>query len=475
MGEEVDEKEKKRGDMDESTVLFDGRMRSTYVLRKYRCQYGDASIVLARRSKRLLSSLSGRRVLDARLRSLRRRWRLVAPERRPGGMVRARDVVAVDVEVYDCLGGAAATAVDASSFSEGRTLGRIARRVPRFATMELEEGYDVSSDVKLLKSKVQNVWNELKGGNNSLRSTNETVTDKPSAMEVDDETLKQQCLTKAEPFATADPTLGTIDPDFDPDKVPLLTLLFEIEKPSTGFVQRASLSSLFSLENNQHNSPPDERVIESLQHSLFCASLFESMRAEIIPPPTQSSTHTQQRNESVAWLSSEMDESFLPPPSMMAGRDSLHTGESRLLCVVHCHEGELKVQLDDEYCLTAKLIEVGTTIGAAKNNHDSCVTQDNDIVNDSGSESPARLQALCKALLLHSQSLYHEHRMMTQMDGQNDSNDAVKPVGLARTKKEKKKISPHILQSCVGLGCKFIFEKKIRAVLKVSMHMVSSC
>eukprot|EP00970_Alexandrium_tamarense_P016154 scaffold6206_cov69-Alexandrium_tamarense.AAC.1 len=54
------------------------------------------------------------------------------------------------------------------------------------------------------------------------------------------------CKTKAEPFAVADPTLGQIDPDFDPDKVPLLTLLFEIEKSSTGFSQRATLSSSFT-------------------------------------------------------------------------------------------------------------------------------------------------------------------------------------------------------------------------------------
>ena len=40
-------------------------------------------------------------------------------------------------------------------------------------------------------------------------------------------------------------------------------------------------------------------------------------------------------------------------------------------------------------------------------------------------------------------------------------------MGFARTKKEVKTPSPHILQSCVGLGCKFIFEKKVRMVLKV--------
>eukprot|EP00804_Cyclotella_cryptica_P009504 CCRYP_006224-RB/>CCRYP_006224-RB protein AED:0.01 eAED:0.01 QI:279/1/1/1/0/0/2/1602/651 len=462
----------------EEATLLDRRLRSSYALRSYRSQYEDASSVLAKRSKRLLSSLSARRVLDARLRALRRRWRLAAPERRPGGMVRARDVVAVDVEVYDCnrKGGE-------GDAGEGYSVGRIARRVPRFATMELDEDYDVSTDVTMLREYVRGVWDWLMTGEEKEdnhvngKGSKEAVTS--SDMDVDGNILKEKCKTKAEPFATADPTLGQIDPDFDPDKVPLLTLLFEIEKPSTGFVQRATLSSSFSSDQNKHITPPDEKVIEALQHSLFCASLFESMRAEIIPPPTQSATHTQQRNESVAWLSSEMEDSFLPPPSFMAGQDARYqTGGARLLCVVHCHEGEVKVQLDDEYCLTAKLIEAGTAAAAAAANANddfsTGLSSQNSDGAISGSQSPAWLQSLCKALLLHSQSLYHDHCMKTRMDNPEKNDKAasgMQAVGLARTKKETKSSSPRILQSCVGLGCKFIFEKKVRMVLKVSFDM----
>ena len=453
--------ENKDSIVEDDATLVDQHLRSSFALKGYRSQYEDASMVLARRSKRLMLSLSSRRVLDARLRDLRRRWRLAAPERRQG-MVRARDIVAVDVEVYDLgRGGAAAPG---GEMSGGHSLGRIARRVPRFATMELEEAYDVSTDVKLLKEKVRKIWNKLKGVEES-----KDLSGNPSAMEVECDTLKQECKTKAEPFATADPTLGQVDPDFDPDQIPLLTLLFEIEKPSTGFVQRATLSSAFSSDNGTYATPPDERVIESLQHSLFCASLFESMRAEIIPPPTKSTTHTQQRNESVAWLSSEMEESYLPPPSMMAGQQSIQTGESRLLCVVHCHEGEVKVQLDGEYCLTTKLVEVGKTVAAANDVIDSSnELPDNNYNRNSGSESHVWLQTICKALLLHSQTLYHEHRIKSRAERQDGNKQKEKSVGLARVKKEEKTASPHILQSCVGLGCKFIFEKKVRAVLKVS-------
>jgi hypothetical protein len=354
----------------------------------------------------------------------------------------------------------------------GNSLGRIARRVPRFATLELDDGYDVSVDARALREEVKCVWKRLKGEYNEGINTS-------SEMEADEAVPKEQfqCKTKAEPFAIADPSLGQIDPEFDPDKVPLLTLLFEIEKPSTGFVQRATLSSSFSSDSSNHHTNPDERVIEALQHSLFCASLFESIRAEIIPPPTQSTTHTQQRNKSVAWLSSEMEESFLPPPSFMAGQDAgLQTDVARLLCVVHCHEGEVKVQLDDEYCLQVKLIEAGTASAAAAENGstDSSTRPTNEAADEnvSGSQSPARLLSLCKALLLHSQSLYHAHCMKTKLGDHKSEDETAKPVGLARAKKEKKTESPRILQSCVGLGCKFIFEKKVRMVLKVSERCV---
>ena len=514
--------------IDEPTLL-DQRLRSKYVLRRRQTQYDNASTVLSRHERRLSSSLAVRRILDARLRSLRRQWRLVAPEHgtRTVGPVRPREVVAVDVEVYDRdrLGGGSRAVDDATGQMPGH-LGRIARRVPRFATMELDNDYDVSEDIYLFRQKIKNnVVKGLKNGSENVDEGEEggqtPKIDNTSAdtMDVDDNDAKgkpksdkspeeaEVCKTKAEPFAIADPTLGKIDPDFDPDKVPLLTLLFEIEKPSTGYVQRATLSSSFSLSNGDNGSDgnnkllhPDERVIEALQHSLFCASLFESMRAEIIPVSTsnnvsaaassQQQQQQQLRHKSVSWLSSEMEESFLPPPSVMAGEDTSRSGEARLLCVIHCHEGEVKVQLDDEYSLTVKLIEAGTAAAAATNDSSNkkspmngsersdvggtMNTQNSNGISggdgSSGSQSPAQLQILCRALLLHSQSLYHEHRMKTRKElssSVGEKND--KPaIGFARVKKEVKTESPHILQSCVGLGCKFISEKKVRMVMKVS-------
>ena len=462
--------------VDAESIALDQRLRSNYVLQRRLSQYDNASTVLSRHERRLSASLSVRRILDARLRTLRRRWRLVAPEHgtRTIGPVRPKEVVAIDVEIYDRdrLGGGN-RAVDDPTGQTPNHLGRIARRVPRFATMELDDDYDVTENIQSLRRKIVDVLQELK---------QDDEDNGMSAMKVDSSGVKRHeslgvCMTKAEPFAIADPTLGKIDPDFDPDKVPLLTLLFEIEKP-TGFVQRASLSSsFFKPDTHTSNNPqlhPDERVIEALQHSLFCASLFESMRAEIIPPSFNlvgSIVSSQKQHKPVAWLSSEMEESFLPSISEMAGQDTVRSGETQMLCVIHCHEGEVKVQLDDEYSLTVKLIEAGTASAAGKSEENSSVGKSSQKLNGggSGSQSPSQLKTLCRTLLLHSQSLYHDHCMKTRST-QTSTEDRVgnnPAVGFAM-KKKSNSASPHILQSCVGLGCKLIFEGKVRQVLKVS-------
>ncbi|EJK47544.1 hypothetical protein THAOC_33726, partial [Thalassiosira oceanica] len=171
----------------------------------------------------------------------------------------------------------------------GGVAGRIARRVPRFATLELDDGHDASGDAVRLAERVR----EMAGGLKSDGDMANGEGGEPMDTEVSEAPAAEEdvrCRTKAEPFAVADPTLGKVDVDFDPDKVPLLTLLFEIERPSTGFAERWTLSSSSSSAgpgadgNDGKRKSPDERVVESLQHSLFCAGLFESMRGEATPP-----------------------------------------------------------------------------------------------------------------------------------------------------------------------------------------------
>jgi len=278
--------------------------------------------------------------------------------------------------------------------------------------------------------------------------------------------LEKDCQTRAEPFAVADPTLGKIDVDFRPENVPMLTLELSVEKASTGFYQNACLTPMFS---ETETPTPDEKVVVALQHSLFCASLFESIRRELaddVGEGADANLRTASAQQSV-WLSSEGEENFLPAPSQMAGGGDGSGVAS--LCIVHCHEGEVKVQLDSEYSLTVKLIEAGTT---ASNTDISSMDIDptslggEGLEGHSGSQSPAHLKALCHALLLHIQDVYHKHSMETIALELKERQQKDKPAGLATIKKTKKAPSPHILQNCVMLGAKIIFERKVRWVLK---------
>mmetsp|Transcript_846 Transcript_846/g.1535 ORF Transcript_846/g.1535 Transcript_846/m.1535 type:complete len:362 (-) Transcript_846:148-1233(-) len=272
----------------------------------------------------------------------------------------------------------------------------------------------------------------------------------------------------------------------------MLNLQLDIQKSSSGFVQSSCLEPMFTLSDNwtrtakeeggnttvgSEQSNSDEDLLTSLQHSLFCANLFESIRGELDPENNADGSKTNatpfspvrpKTLQSMAWLASESEENFVSPPSFLVGGD---TGRGlSALSVVHCHEGEVKVQLDSEYQLRLKLVEANTEEsvapsqfrGAEKKN----ATQD---VGNSGSQSPAQLHALCRALLLHAQDVYHRHSLyLREREKKKREEEAAMgdgPRGLARVKKEDKPEKARILQSCVSLGSKILFEKRIRKVL----------
>jgi hypothetical protein len=215
----------------------------------------------------------------------------------------------------------------------------------------------------------------------------------------------------------------------------------------------------------------DEDLLVTLQHSLFCASLFESIREELDPPlenPTQFSV-TQRSTPPVAWLSCESEQNFLPAPNRVVGGGY---GLSPL-SVVHCHEGEVKVQLDSEYTLCVKLVEANVETEKISKKHVN--TDDNQGVDGkSGSQSPEQLHALCRALLLHAQDVYHRHslylRERTKAKREEEKAQGDEPKGLARITKEDIPEKARILQSCVSLGSKMIYEQRIRRSLARLAH-----
>lgn len=569
--------------LDSAAILEEQKLRATYLLQRKKHQFAQSSEILQRHQHRLTSSIITQRLLDLRLLEIRQRWRLVAPEHgtRAIGPVRPTEVVAIDVEVYDRdrMGGGSVAAtslnnslnhniynesgagVDGSSGGgknnndmDNRNslnrLGRIARMVPRYATIEIRKEFLLDRKDWLSTNTDQSPSTTLPASTNDNSNSVapvdvDSTTTKSDDTKLNDEQEKERnrnytkkiestCqYTRSEPFAVADPTLGKIDPDFDPDKVPILTLLLSIEKASTGYVQNCTLSSS-SCSSHDHNEDAkeehlsqDEKVITTLQHSLFCASLFESIRREIttniqndiqstattsnksnLPskfgsnntnttaPPTSSSlsSSTQSQSTPSVWLSDGMEEVFLPPPSLMVGgraHSSSNASNSSMtgggLCVIHCHESEVKVQLDSEYSITIQLIEAGTSLDATTNHikttDNKASTNNQDHPNrSSGSQTSDQLQVLCRTLLLQAQFLYHDHCMKTRTQNLSSKNAANKSTApkvanskpiygsnhqLQQQLRAQEKIAlPHILEQSVALGSKIIFERKVRSTLQ---------
>jgi hypothetical protein len=414
-----------------------------------------------------------------------------------------------------------------SNKSKVSLAGRLASRVPRFATIELQDTFKVKyrgknatvknkdsdeaatesnvskkespSDDKEMKdveknekqdSDKNNLHDDVDMKDSTSEETNNTPVKESKEIEEDNFATK---FTRAEPFAIADPTLGRVIENFDPSKIPMLNMQLDIQKSSTGFLQSACLEPMTTLSSSASDKSSsaadagddktknDEELLISLQHSLFCANLFESMRSELDPDNISNnekrgnqtnnafSPVRQKTLQSMAWLASESEENYVAPPSFLVGSNA---GRGlAALSVVHCHEGEVKVQLDSEYQLCLKLVEANaeeTIASPSQLRRESQVGISKDSEN-SGSQSPAQLHAFCRALLLYAQDVYHRHSLyLHEREKKKREDEAVKgdePRGLARIKKEDAPEQARILQSCVSLGSKMLFEKRIRKSL----------
>lgn len=424
------------------------RVKAMYVLKRKRAQFSNARDTLQRHRRRLAAAVVAQAQPDRRFRQLRPQWRLVAPEHGTRALphaTRPTEVIACDVDVY----------------WKGRVLGRLASLVPRYATIELKHEYAVQKDL----DEWENEYFSKKDEDDAM-DVDESSEDKEASsdgMQVEDDNGVEKIeseeedtakvWTRAEPFAIADPALGKLDADFDPEKVAMLTLQFDIEKDSTGFCQSAHLEPMSTIAGSRKSASyeQDEKVLVALQHSLFCAKLFESIRRELAPDTKEVGQIRAAPTSSSAWLSSGSEENYLPPTNMMTG--DTHTGLASL-CVVHCHEGEVKVQLDCEYTLRVKLVEAGKETGMADVS-----------AKNSGSQSPAQLLALCRTLLLHAQETYHSHSVkQEEKERIKLEEEKKKQIGHV-LKKVDEQISPRILQSSVCLGCKILFERRIRKTL----------
>mmetsp|Transcript_39708 Transcript_39708/g.95819 ORF Transcript_39708/g.95819 Transcript_39708/m.95819 type:complete len:844 (-) Transcript_39708:36-2567(-) len=520
------------------------QVESLFCLKRKRQQFEQASRQLKRHQKRLRAGVYAQRVVDRRLFQLRKLgWKLVLPEHGTRARLhapRTNEVVAVDVDLYNS--GHESTAGNEKEHNRNTRsyrrkisqAGRMASRVPRFATIELKDDFNVLSYQKTvmkkdkLSSTMPDKRSKQKMCDDDDNNDEDTDGRKDEHMgDKSDDDVEMGCedspddnrgvekadndsdrmehsgendtdhtekFTRAEPFAVADPTLGRVQENFDPSKIPMLNLQIEIHKSSTGFVQLARLEppqtndsgADDAKKSHSSNSELDEELLASLQHSLFCANLFESMRSELdtedeIDEPSVFAVGRGRTNkglQNMAWLASESDKNYVAPPSFLVG-DHSRGGEQSALSVIHCHDGEVKVQLDSEYTLCIKLVEANADDALPPNKSSSSITSN----RNSGSQSPEQLHVLCRALLLHAQEVQHGYSLEIQRLKRINEKKEMDPkqgismgfVGGVGSQSELPP-KPSILKSCVSLGSKMLFERRIRNTLvKVDDWVQSVC
>lgn len=464
------------------------KLRSHYILKRKRQQFENAKDSFYQHHKRLKVATVAQRVIDRRLLHLRNRWKIDVPEHPLIPVpIRPNEVVCIDVDVYQ----------NHHEHSNGGHRGKIARKVPSYATIELSNDFDIMAELKRRKEEQKQLTMKEEEDHHQKEVTNpvqpilETSPNKDSVLH--HETYKDN--TRALPFQLADPTIGDVDLDFDPDNVPILRLVFEIEKSSTGFRHSVALNPNDTTSSNiEAKNEMDETVLQSLQHSLFCANIFDMIRNELDQKTftknetsviAGSNVKTSQTQSTVppAWLNVDMEENFLPPTSLMSSNLSKTSLFGNFItspiAVIYCHDGEVKVQLNEEYSLIVKLEDTNKQVQASDNNEESTMPND----KDSGSQSKDELDILCRILLLHAQYVFHENKKLSELDifmesRNNEANQISKvdySVGVSKstTKTKKKALNDSfpILQSCVALGLKILLDRRVKGILSVRWNL----
>ena len=388
-----------------------------------------------------------------------------------GRTLNSNEIVAVDVEIYDrktnVVGGG-------NSGSGENSNNGMAEKVPRYATIELSNDYIVRKDLEDLRRVSKNENGNTTNDNGHTNNDNDSNAEQKQQQ-------PQPYPTKAVPFMMNDSFINKNNNNTygDNDHVPSLTLVMRIERIFDGLSTDAYASTAWDDDNdrdnnnnsnntnddiNDGNEGPDENVLRALQHSLLCAGLLDSIRAEVIDTNDDgNNNNNKKRNNNnnsetattnasswqkgkkkrrigsnmiasgggsgggiaagssgesmVAWIAGGgTEETFLPPPSLMGGD----------LGVAHCHEGEVRIRLDPRHDLSVRLVEVGTETtnngikSSEDNNNDNSGKEDKNAGdNDNGDINNddkdcidrQRLRSICRLLLLNAQLLHHDRQL----------------------------------------------------------------
>lgn len=480
-----------------SAVISDGdkviheedlKLRSNFVLKRKQKQFFDAKEVLYQHHKRLKVSCNAQRVIDRRLIELRGKWRIAVPEHPSIPIpVRPDEVVCIDVDIY-------------SENQIGEKSENISKKVPKYATIELSDDFDVTTEFK--RRKDGHKMTEYERHHADIVEPRTDILSKEGTKSPGEPSVDEwppvKCVTKAVPFVVPDPILRNVEFEFDPDNIPILTLKIHIEESSTGFLHTVALDPFSDHSNLAYESElkSDDAVLQSLQHSLFCAKIFDMIRHELNPSTTHNHTrkhasHDDHQNVHhnvqvpPAWLPADMDENFLPASELMSSNRSISSLYGYLithpLSVIYCHHGEVKVQLNSEYALIVKLEDVNQAVDISEE-----TSQVGSIENlGSGTKPNEKLDLLCHILLLHVQSVFHHNKklseiqeiLLSKMESKNkkvlvDYSVGTPSDSFAKSKKTLSKDPYPILQSTVALGLKSLLEQDVLSILKVRQYRI---
>ena len=472
------------------------RIHSKYILKRKFSQFQQAAKQLQQHHQSLETAIVAEHRPLQRLRQWRPHWRLVAPEhgtRAAPHAARATEIVAAHVDIYTAVSPRRSVPPLATIAWNPKYADKIPQDVAAWRerrSHQEPQQQDPISDKTPTPGSPNKKLKEEEESSKALEQTINTKSVASSAEADDGSSSLTSHWTRAVPFAIADPALGKVDTEFDPSKVAMLTLEFSLECPCSGWTTHACMDpptrwhSKSQQDNtNSSQSPKEEddtQVLIALQHSLFCSKMCDSIRREVASDTEevgQVRSSASQAERSTIWLSkSETREQFLPTPGVMVRGDA---GLGQGVAVIHCHEGEVMVQLDSEYTLKIKLVEANQPQQNEATTDDSSETKvDGDRSSSSatasGGHTPAQLLVLCRALMLHAQEIYHAHSLKTDAIQQAFEADQDQKPGLALIRRAPKVTSPHILQKCICLGSKMLMERRVRATLNSLKDWVAS-
>jgi len=468
---------------DPQILQLDSALRANFILQRKQKNYLSCQRTLHRHATACYAATALYHYhLDRHMLLLRRNgWKMTLPLRKKmlesmssrKRMISSRDIAALQLNIYR---------VDPPT--SPRSISSLFSRVPHFATVEI-----IDKAISSLSSCQKHPSTSY-----HRRSSKKRRTDMDSSVKKEEVHVHPNHETPSLPtepmHSTTSPsylssivqiqplTYGSTDTSISSTRHDNIcrSLVFQLEDTTNGnIISQHELShSSEILDHAGHDS--EDSILDTLQQSLFCAQLFESLKSEVLQFTSSSGLATKGSNIGTAtstqshsttatsiWLPRGMSDAGIPPPSLMIGSGKVGGSVPVVIenvdilprfTVIYCHEGEFKILFNSRYTLIVTLQEYSL---------DRCIKVTEIANNIDVNPEYRRLSLILRLLLLHSQSMYHVYRKEL---------DEVMPPSVSDKSIQESPSPPRILQSCLALGSKCIMEFEIRKNLEVKTRFL---